>query len=196
MERIRRMIDDVMARKDVQVEENGEVILTGKIADTMPQQYCWELFKPLSDAEISQLSEGYRNAFPEALKDFYRMTNGAFLFGRHISIYGMPLWSANYKQPMALAFADGHRTKGCPKERLFFASYNTEPETQLFFDTSEASGAVYAARYGSNDVIAQWPSMADWFVSEYEKIAGKYEQGEYVIEEIVKGVLQEIKFGE
>ena len=196
MERIRRMIDDVMARKDVQVEENGEVILAGKIADTMPQQYCWELFKPLSEAEISQLAEGYRNAFPEALKDFYRMTNGAFLFGRHISIYGMPLWSANYKQPMALAFADGHRTKGCPKERLFFASYNTEPETQLFFDTREASGAVYAAQFGSNDVIAQWSSMVDWFVSEYEKYAGKYEQGEYVIEEIVKGVLQEIKFGE
>lgn len=196
MERIRRMIDDVMAWPGVQIEENGEVILAGKIPDTMPQQYCWELFKPLDDAEISQLAEGYRNAFPEALKAFYRMTNGAFLFGRHISIYGMPLWSANYKQPVALAFADGHRTKGCPKERLFFAAYNTESETQVFFDTSEASGAVYAARYGSNDVIAQWPSMADWFVSEYEKYAEKYEQGEYVIEEIVKGVLQEISFGE
>lgn len=196
MERIQQMIGEVMNRPDVQIEENGEVILAGKIDGTLPPQYYWELFKPLSEEDIGQLAAEYRCAFPEPLKAFYRLTNGAFLFGRHISIFGMPLWSATYKQPMALAFADGHRTKGCPKERLFFAVYNTEPEIQMFFDTSEASGAVYAARYGSNEVIAQWPSMADWFVSEYEKYAEKYRKGEYEIKDIVKGVLREISFDE
>lgn len=196
MERVAKIINEVYAHKNSQVMNDGEVLLLEEIPRTKPTQYCFELFRPLTDEEINQAADSYRNPFPKPLKDFYRLTNGAFLFGRCISIYGMPLWEAKYKQPVALAFADGHRTDGCPKERLFFACYNTDPQIQLFFDTREEGDSmhVYAARYGKNDVIAEWPSFADWFISEHAKYAEKYKTGDYEIIDIVKGILTEIEF--
>lgn len=195
MECIKDIISQVMNQPATKIEEDGEVILSGEISDTKPIQYCYELFKPLSEEEIDRLAEGYRVRFPEPLADFYRLTNGAFLFGRHISIYGMPLWSAQYKQPIALAFADGKRTLLCPKERLFFACYNTDPEIQVFFNTKEPEDNmhVYAAKYGSNKIIAQWDSLEDWFVGEHDKYLAKYRKGEYRVDDIA-GVLREIEF--
>lgn len=53
---------------------------------------------------------------------------------------------------------------------------------------------VYAAKYGENDIIAEWNSFEDWFVSEYNKFEKKYRMGEYSIVDIVPGVLQSISF--
>ena len=193
MKRVKELIDRLRTSEDVIVQEGGEVILSGLMADTQPQQYTVELFKPLSDEDLKQLMENSRNPFPEPLADFYRLTNGAFFFGRHISIYGMPLWSAQYKQPLALAFEDAKRPLLCPKERLFFAAYTADSEIRLFFDTKESAPMkVYAVKKG-NKVIAQWPSFEDWLLSEYEKYQAKYQRGEFAIEEIA-GVLKEIKF--
>lgn len=196
MERIKALVEQISQREDTFTQENGAVVLSGAISGTRPTEYCYELFKPLGEQDIRELAEGYRNPFPQPLEDFYRITNGAFLFGRWLSIFGMPAWSAQYKQPIALVFADGHRTKKCPKERLFFASYSTEPETQVFFDTRETGETmkVYAARYGSNDVIAEWPSFADWLLSEHERLAQRYVRSEFRLEDIVPGVLTGISF--
>lgn len=196
MERISILINEVCSRNDSTIVNDGEVFLYGELRHTKPKQYCYELFRPLSDEEIRRVADSYRNPFPKPLKDFYKLTNGAFLFGRSIRIFGIPKWEAQYKQPIALAFADGHRTNGCPHYRLFFASYNCEPEVQVFFDTREKGDSmhVYAARYGSNEIIAEWPSFEDWFISEHLKYSEKYLNGEYKIVDIVKGVLTEISF--
>ena len=130
-----------MEAGDTKTEQGGKVALSGPIPGTKPVDYCYELFQALSEEDIRNLADGYRNPFPKPLEDFYRITNGMFLFGRHVRIYGVPEWSAKYKQPIALAFEDGHRTDGCPESRLFFASYNTTPETQIFFDTCESGDA-------------------------------------------------------
>lgn len=195
MERVSKLINEVYTQKNSQLMNDGEVLLSGEIQQTKPTQYLYELFRPLSDEEIQQLAESYRNPFPKPLKDFYKFTNGAFFFGRCINIFGVPKWDAQYKQPIALLFADGHRTKGCPKHRLFFASYNCEPEVQLFFDTREEGDSmhVYASRYGSNDIIAEWPSFAEWLIREHAKYSEKFGNGDYRIVDIVKGVLAEIE---
>lgn len=195
MKQVEEILKSVSSRNDVRIEE-GKVVLSGAISGTVPMDYCYELFQPLDNEEIQEIVANYRNPFPKPLEDFYRLTNGAFLFGRYIRIFGKPLWSAKYKQPVSLLFADGHRTRGCPKYRLFFASYNTEPEIQVFFDTRETGEnmRVYAAKYGENDIIAEWNSFEDWFVSEYNKFEKKYRMGEYSIVDIVPGVLQSISF--
>lgn len=195
MERVSRLINSIHAQNDSKILNDGEILVSGEIPQTKPRQYCYELFPPLSEEDIQRVADSYRNPFPQPLKDFYQLTNGAFLFGRCISIFGVPKWEAQYKQPVALAFADGHRTKGCPKERLFFASYHCEPEVQVFFDTrEEGSMHVYAAKYGSNEIIAEWPSFAEWLISEHEKYSEKFNHNDYKIVDVVKGVLTEIEF--
>lgn len=196
MKRLYDLVKAILNDESTHFIENGEVILSGPIEDTLPREYCYELFKPLSDEEICELRKGYRCPFPDDLAEFYRMTNGAFFFGRSISVFGVPLWSAEYKQPVALAFADGHRTKGCPKHRLFFACYNTDPEVQLFFDTREVGSPmhVYASRFGNNDVIAEWPSFEEWLICEQKRYEEQYRNGNYRFIDIVDGVLRSISF--
>lgn len=87
-------------------------------------------------------------------------------------------------------------TQGCPKHRLFFACYNTEPEVQVFFDTRETGSPmhVYAARFGNNDVIAEWPSFEDWLICEQKRYEELYRKGNYRFIDIVDGVLRSISF--
>ena len=193
MERVEAFIKEVLASEDVTIQEGGEVFLAGPIAETQPKQYLYELFKPLSEAEIAQLAGEYRQSFPQPLAEFYRLTNGAFLFGRHISIFGMPLWSAQYKQPLALAFEDAKRPRKCPKTWLFFAAYSADSGVRLFFDTSEAETMPVCAADEKGNVVARWPSFADWLLNENEKYQAKYQRGEYTMTDIA-GVLKEIAF--
>jgi len=196
LKRVRDIIRSIVQAENAGVEENGRFVLSGKIPGTKPVGYCYEVFHPLAEEDIQKLVGGYRKPFPEPLADFYRIANGMFMFGRNISIFGVPEWEAKYKQPIALAFADGHRTDGCPQNRLFFASYNTTPETQLFFNTDETGSdmKVYAAKYGDNAVIAEWDSFADWFISEHQRYLTLYEEGKYQMVDIVKGLLCGIAF--
>ena len=89
-----------------------------------------------------------------------------------------------------------HRTVLCPKSRLFFASYYTQPQIQVFFDTKEPEDAmrVYAARYGSNKIIAEWPSLEEWLYSEHQKYLDKLQNGDYQLVDVVEGVLTDITF--
>ena len=196
MERVSKLVNNIYAQNGSMILNDGEIMVSGEIPQTIPTQYCYELFRPLTAEDIQRVADSYRNPFPQALKDFYQLTNGAFLFGRCISIFGVPKWEAQYKQPMALAFADGHRTKGCPRYRLFFACYNCEPEVQVFFDTREQEGTmhVYAAKHGSNDIIAEWPSFAELLISEHAKYSEKFNNGDYKIVDVVKGMLAEVEF--
>ena len=109
---------------------------------------------------------------------------------------GILTWGADYKQPCSLIFEDGHRTVLCPKSRLFFASYYTQPQIQVFFDTKEPEDAmrVYAARYGSNKIIAEWPSLEEWLYSEHQKYLDKLQNGDYQLVDVVEGVLTDITF--
>ena len=193
MERVEAFIKEVLASEDVTIQEGGEFFLAGPIAETQPQQYLYELFKPLTEEEIVRLAEDYRQSFPQSLAEFYRLTNGAFLFGRHIAIFGMPLWSAQYKQPMALTFADAKRPRKTGKTWLFFAAYNADSGVRLFFDTSEPESMPVCAADAKGNVVARWPSFADWLMSENEKYQAKYQRGEYTMTDIA-GVLKEIDF--
>lgn len=196
MKRVENIIHSIVNDKNAKVEEGGKFVLSGQIPETKPAGYCYEIFQALSESDIQNLISGYRNPFPKPLTDFYRISNGMFMFGRNVRIFGVPEWAAKYKQPVALTFADGHRTDGCPDNRLFFASYNTNPETQLFFNTDESGDnmKVYAALYGDNTVIAEWNSFAEWFISEHERYSTMYKAGEYHMIDIVKGVLRNISF--
>ena len=157
MQRIAELVQQVVNMPGTSIENNGQVILAGTIPGTKPVQYRYEFFKPLTDEEIKSVSDSSRRPFPKQLAQLYKITNGANLFGRFIRINGIPAWGADYKQPCSLIFEDGHRTVLCPKSRLFFASYYTQPQIQVFFDTKEPEDAmrVYAARYGSNKIIAE-----------------------------------------
>ena len=53
---------------------------------------------------------------------------------------------------------------------------------------------VYAAKYGSNDIIAEWPSFAEWLISEHAKYSRKFNNGDYKIVDVVKGMLAEVEF--
>lgn len=151
------------------------MILAGTIPGTKPVQYRYEFFKPLTGEEIKSVSDSSRRPFPKQLAQLYKITNGANLFGRFIRINGIPAWGADYKQPCSLIFEDGHRTVLCPKSRLFFASYYTQPQIQVFFDTKESEDAmrVYAARYGSNKIIARVAISRRVAVQRTSKILGQ-----------------------
>ena len=79
---------------------------------------------------------------------------------------------------------------------LFFASYYTQPQIQVFFDTKEPEYAmrVYAARSGSNKIIAEWPSLEEWLYSEHQKYLDKLQNGDYQLVDVVEGVLTDITF--
>lgn len=198
MERVKALLEDIMQRPETKITAGGQVILSGPIEGTMPQGYCYELFPPLSETAIAQLADGYLRRFPEPLKALYRLTNGAFLFGRNVIIHGLPQWGADYKQPVSLIFEDGHRTDSCPEERLFFATYQTSPQTQLFFDTRQSGPDmhVYAARYGCNDVVAEWPTLADWLIAEHARYEHRYRTGDFAMLDVAPGVLRDITFPE
>lgn len=132
MQRIAELVQQVVNMPGTSIENNGQVILAGTIPGTKPVQYRYEFFKPLTDEEIKSVSDSSRRPFPKQLAQLYKITNGANLFGRFIRINGIPAWGADYKQPCSLIFEDGHRTVLCPKSRLFFASYYTQPQIQFF----------------------------------------------------------------
>ena len=73
---------------------------------------------------------------------------------------------------------------------------NTQPQIQVFFDTKEPEDAmrVYAARYGSNKIIAEWPSLEEWLYSEHQKYLDKLQNGDYQLVDVVEGVLTDITF--
>ena len=196
MKEVERILNTIRTENSITYQHNHDVELIVPIPDTKPIGYCYELFRPLSEQQIHDLVSTYRCHFPGVLMDFYRLTNGMFMFGRFIRIYGDPIWDADYKQPMALRFADGHRTSRCPKNRLFFAHYYTEPEIQLFFNTEECDSAmkVYAAKYGDNSIIAQWGSFEDWFIQEHERFSQMYAEGKYSYCTVVEDVIRNIEF--
>ena len=196
MPRIAELVQQVVNMPGTSIENNGQVILAGIIPGTKPVQYRYEFFKPLTDEEIKSVSDSSRRPFPKQLAQLYKITNGANLFGRFIRINGIPAWGADYKQPCSLIFEDGHRTVLCPKSRLFFASYYTQPQIQVFFDTKEPEDAmrVYAARYGSNKIIAEWPSLEEWLYSEHQKYLDKLQNGDYQLVDVVEGSLTDITF--
>ena len=65
-----------------------------------------------------------------------------------------------------------------------------------FFDTKEPEDAmrVYAARYGSNKIIAEWPSLEEWLYSEHQKYLDKLQNGDYQLVDVVEGSLTDITF--
>lgn len=196
MERIAELLKKIREESKITPEQDGAVVLADPIPGTKPADYCYEMFAPLKDAEIEELAANYRCRFPQALRDFYRLSNGMFLFGRHISIHGVPDWGARYKQPVSLVFSDGHRPDNCPDSRLFFATYQGNPQTQMFFDTDDPDEnmPVYAAKDGSNEIIRSWPSFADWLISEHEVYLGRYARGEFRYVDIVEGILRSVDF--
>lgn len=196
MKEIMYLISAIQENGEISYQHDKDVILVNPIADTKPTGYCYEIFKPLSDEEITKLVAGYRKAFPKVLQDFYKITNGIFLFGRAVSVFGVPVWSAGYKQPVSIGFADGHRTKHCPENRLFFASYQTDPEIQLFFEVDRPTEdmPVFAAVYGNNTIVKKWASFEEWFISEHNRLLEQYNNNEYRQIDIVKDVLREIQF--
>lgn len=196
MERIAELLKKIRENGKITLDQNGAVVLADPIPGTKPAGYCYEMFAPLKDEEIEALAAGYRCRFPQALKDFYRLSNGLFLFGRHISVHGVPEWGAKYKQPVSLVFSDGHRPDNCPDSRLFFATYQGNPQIQMFFDTDDPDGnmPVYAAKDGSSEIIRQWPSFAEWLISEHEAYLNRYRRGEFRYVDIVEGILRSVSF--
>lgn len=65
-----------------------------------------------------------------------------------------------------------------------------------FFDTKEPEDAmrVYAARYGSNKIFAEWPSLEEWLYSEHQKYLDKLQNGDYQLVDVVEGSLTDITF--
>ena len=110
MKRVKAIIDSIRDSENSKEVENGKVVLSEQIPRTKPVGYCYELFQALPEDGIQKLMYSYRNPFPKPLAEFYKITNGMFMFGRFVSIFGVPEWEAKYKQPIPLAFADGHRT--------------------------------------------------------------------------------------
>ena len=53
---------------------------------------------------------------------------------------------------------------------------------------------VYAARYGSNKIIAEWPSLEGWLYSEHQKYLDKLQNGDYQLVDVVEGSLTDITF--
>ena len=53
---------------------------------------------------------------------------------------------------------------------------------------------VYAARYGSNKIIAEWPSLEEWLYSEHQTYLDKLQNGDYQLVDVVEGSLTDITF--
>ena len=194
MEKVTALLRQVREAGEVSYPHGDDVILVDPIPETKPQGWCYEMYAPLSEDDIAQLADGYRRHFPESLKEFYRLTNGMDLFDRQWRIFGMPVWAADYKQPMSLTFADGHRTTHCPKNRLFFAlyQYGDDRQIQLFFNTDDpdVDMPVYAAWYGDNEIIACWSSFENWFIDEHARMLQLYRDGDFTYSEIAGGKFQ------
>lgn len=59
----------------------------GHVSKLGSQAYLFEVYPPLSLAEISEAEEHARCKMPAPLRAFYRCANGAWLY-RHISVFG------------------------------------------------------------------------------------------------------------
>lgn len=168
--------------------------------------FVCEMYPSLTDAKIEEYSKDFVFDFPVELKELYKHTNGIRLYDRYINVTGLcsPFVSMNSsegKAPTPIRYLDNSSNAARAKKfrgdgKLFFAWYQTEPQMVVYMDCSATSPIkpVYACYKGSEDVLASWPSFDDWFSSEYDKFANKYDNGEYKINDFANGLLKRLKF--
>lgn len=168
--------------------------------------FVCEMYPSLTDAKIEEYSKDFVFDFPVELKELYKHTNGIRLYDRYINVTGLcsPFVSMNSsegKAPTPIRYLDNSSNAARAKKfrgdgKLFFAWYQTEPQMVVYMDCSATSPIkpVYACYKGSEDVLASWPSFDDWFSSEYDKFAHKYDNGEYKINDFANGLTKSLEF--
>ena len=190
MNRVRDLVNGILASKEAFFEYKDEVILRDLIPDTKPPLYLHEFFKPWPEEVIrTDIVETFKYHFPEEVQEFYRITNGCFLFGRQIRIYGYPHRTAEYmmvRQPSWLQMENNNLPPWRRKEKLLFASYAPESKIHVFYNTN-ASGIelpVIAVREGEKTILKAWKSFGDWFMSEYDRYMEMYQNQQYTMRDI------------
>lgn len=185
MKTVKEAIEDLMkwGTEDVVTDKYGARFVCHR-PDLAPLAYMHTILHRLEEEYIQDIKNSYTYEFPEELEEFLRIANGLWVFNIDgfsdaIAIYGYRHWvdSADSIEPIDLRYADLDRPKKCPKKRLFFADYRVDdPIVRMFFNADGIDKKVYACMKGSNEILKEWNSFEEWFVTEVERLNNLFDR--------------------
>ena len=57
MERVSKLVNNIYAQNGSMILNDGEIMVSGEIPQTIPTQYCYELFRPLTAEDIQRVAD-------------------------------------------------------------------------------------------------------------------------------------------
>lgn len=186
MKTVKETVEDLMkwGTKEVVPDKYGAKLVCHR-SDIAPKAYMHTVLGPLEEDYIQDMRKSYIHTFPEELMEFYRVANGMWLFKidlftKVLAIYGYRHWVYSDDEsiePVDLRFSDLDRPKKCPKRRLFFGAYMLDdPTIRMFFNADGVDKKVYACMHGSNEILKEWDSFEEWFVTEVERLSKLFDR--------------------
>jgi hypothetical protein len=163
---------------------NGAV-LYGHTPHVAPEAWFHQVFAPLTDAEIAQLSETIGHVFPEQLCSFLRQSNGLGLFSYALSLYGK---RRNYArtgddvwQPFCIVTANTLERPNHARDGQIVIGGYRQDGSLLFIDRD---GSVFRTRARSKKVLNRWESLWAMLDSEVQRLLRLFDaQGRRVSDE-------------
>lgn len=187
------MLEPLLARIDrwehlgVHRDKRGSR-LVGHTPRDFPDAYLHTVVAPLKASDW----KSYGVELPPHLKEVYSECNGLHLFGTSLCVYGI---RSHFRRDASAAFepfdllrhSEESRTVHHPlkgnhaDERVFFAGYDWDNSHAY---TLPDDGTVYFCEAGSAEATVKWPSVMDYLLSEYDRIAKLYDEEGYPIDEM------------
>lgn len=177
--------------------ETGEgARLYGHVPHIGPEARFHVLFRGLSDLDIGRLEKEVGAQLTGQLRVFLGFSNGASLFSRSISIYGL---RRSYSrsgdeawQPFAMETANRiERPEGVPDSYIFIGGY-FDDGSKIIFDSR--NGKIYRLpRRKSAPILNEWPSLATMLVSEAKRLKLLFDDKGRMLDESATSTPPEIK---
>lgn len=157
--------------------KNG-TLLVCHVPDVGSEAWLHEIYKGLSNDEITELEKKLSINLPNQYKEFLVSFNGLNLFLDNLSIWGLRSSYSRHGediyQPYDLVALNDLDEKpfGCPDNCLFFGSYSWDG-TKLMFDLSEGfeSNKVYLYEERSQKTVYEWENIWSYLESEVNRLS-------------------------
>jgi hypothetical protein len=156
---------------------NGAV-LVGHVRHA-PLAYLFGLHAPLSEDDLRVADAAAGRLIPEAMREFYRCTNGAHLFSNIISIGGLveTLTRDPNAPPQPIDLRCGNaveRPPGLPHEAFVIGGLIGHSVVGQVVMSPNGVVRLVHPRDGT-DIAAEWPSLGDFLASEFGRLAALHD---------------------
>jgi hypothetical protein len=167
--------------------DNGTFLIRENINRKPGQLRYWHIvYGALNDEQIAHLEVRIQRKMPSSLRDLYRHANGGIFFLKSFSWHGL---REDYSRdpgkwlPISLEYGNtiGRPLEGPSGQERFADNSNqlrfgiyVEADAEVMMQV-DGDCKVYAVpRYKLGPVLYEWPDVETFFVSEIERMLGRY----------------------